>query len=233
MNCYENAVIGEGNIIESNVQIGFRYHPECGPARIGKHGILRSGTIIYGDVEAGDYLQTGHYAVIRAIVEMGDYCTVCNHSVLEGLIRLGSGVRIMSHVYVPSRTVMGNRVFIGPGVVFLNDKYPARSTEGRTPVGAVVEDDVVIGGGAVILPGVTIGTGSFIAAGALVNRDVPARSLVVGVPGVVRNLPPEIDMPNSRRFSEQQLDLWHPIGPDPRKAHWPGHLGRAPLERQG
>lgn len=228
----DNAVIGEGTVIEPNVQIGFRYHPDCGPAWIGKHSILRGGTIIYGDVETGEYFQSGHYTVIRALVEIGDYCTVSNHSVLEGLIRLGDGVRIMSHVYVPSRTVMGYRVFIGPGAVFLNDKYPARSTKGRTPVGAVIEEDVVIGGGAVILPGVTIGKGSFIAAGALVNKDIPENSLVVGVPGSVRKLPSDLDMPGHQSFFQQKADLWHPAGPDPRTAHWPEHLGRAPLERK-
>src|SRR5262245_3878501 len=86
---FDNATIGDGTIVEPNVQVGFAYHPQCGPARIGKHGILRVGTIIYGDVTIGDYFQTGHYAVIRAKVAIGDYCTLCNHSTLEGIIRMG------------------------------------------------------------------------------------------------------------------------------------------------
>ncbi len=221
--------IGEGTLTEPGVQIGFRYHPECGGTVIGKNGILRYGTIIYGDVQIGDYFQSGHYTVIRGMVEIGDYCTVSNHSTLEGLMRLGNGVRIMSHVYVPTRTVIGNHVFIGPGVVFLNDRYPARREKPETPVGAVIEDEVVIGGGVVILPGVTIGTGSFIAAGALVNKDIPPRSLVMGVPGNIMPLPADLDKPNNLQLIEQPLDLWHPKGPDPQKAHWPEHLGRRPL----
>ena len=227
---FDNAIIGENSIIEEDVKLGFRYHPSCGKAHIGAHAMLRAGTIIYADVSIGDYFQSGHYAVIRALVEIGDYCTVCNHSTLEGLIRLGNGVRIMSHVYVPSRTCIGNHAFIGPGVTFLNDKYPGRRKEPVTPVGAVIEDEVVIGGGAVVLPEVTIGAGSFVAAGALVNKDIPERSLVLGVPGKILRLPAELDQPNTRSLTEQPLDLWHPRGPAPRHAHWPEHLGRAPLE---
>ena len=230
---FDNALIGEGTIIEPGVQVGFRYHPDAKKAIIGCGGILRSGTIIYGDVAAGDYFQTGHYAVIRAMVEIGDYCTVSNHSTLEGLIRIGNGVRIMSHVYIPSRTSIGNNVFIGPGVTFLNDKYPGRTDVMTTPIGATIEDEVVIGGGAVILPGVRIGMGSFIAAGALVNRDVPPYSLVIGVPGKIGPLPAELNRPNNRALTQPKMDLWHPSDPGARDAVWPSHMGRAPLSSKG
>ena len=227
---FDNAQIGEGTIVEPNVQVGFKYHPDAKKAVIGSHGILRYGTVIYGDVAAGDYFQTGNYTIIRAMVEIGDYCTVTNHSTLEGMIRIGSGVRIMSHVYIPSRTTIGSNVFIGPGVTFLNDKYPARTDIMATPVGAIIEDEVVIGGGAVILPGVRIGAGSFVAAGALVNRDVPPNSLVIGVPGRIGPLPALLDRPNNRAFTHPKTDLWHPANPGARDVVWPSHLGRAPLE---
>ena len=218
---FDNAIIGEGTRIEPDVRVGFRYHAACGIARIGRGGILRTGTIIYGDVTIGDYFQSGHYTVIRAKVEMGDYCTVTNHSTLEGIIRLGDGVRIMSNVYIPSRTRIGNHVFIGPGVTFLNDKYPGRHETPTTPVGATIEDEVTIGGGCVILPGVTIGQGSFIAAGAVVTEDVPPRSLVIGVPGRVHPLPPHLDRPNDRSLTLQPRDLWHPDTPDLAAITWP------------
>lgn len=222
---FENAVVGETTLIEPDVHIGWRYHPDCGPARIGNHGILRKGTIIYGDVTAGDYLQTGHYAIIRARVEMGNYCTVCNHSTLEGLIKMGDGVRIMSHVYVPSRTRMGNHVFVGPGVTFLNDKRPCRAEPMPTPVGATLEDEVVIGGGCTILPGILIGKGSFIAAGCVVTKDVPPQHLVMGVPGRMRPLQPELRRPNNRKITEQPVDLWHPETTDLAANAWPEETG--------
>ena len=224
---FENAQVGEGTFIEPDVCVGFRYHKDCGPARVGKQSILRKGTVIYGDVTLGDYFQSGHYAVIRAKVRMGDYCTLCNHSTLEGIVRAGTGVRIMSHTYVPSRTWIGDHVFIGPGVTFLNDRFPGRKDEMETPRGATVEDDVMIGGGCTILPGVTIGTRSFIAAGAVVTGDVPPHSLVVGVPGRIRPLPAHLDRPNNRRLTVQPVDLWHPLTPDLAAADWPADWPRS------
>jgi len=222
----DNAAIGDGTIIEPDVAIGFRYHPQCGPATVGKNGILRKGTIIYGDVRIGDYFQSGHYAVIRAKVEIGNYCTVLNHAALEGIIHFGDGVRIMSRVYIPSRTWFGNHVFVGPGVTFLNDRLPGRLDEMPAPQGATIEDDVMIGGGCTIMAGVKIGERSFIAAGAVVTKDVPSRSFVVGVPGKVSPLPAHLDRPNNRKLTVQPLDLWHPNAPDLGAMDWPPHWGR-------
>lgn len=211
---FDNAVVGEGTFIEPDVTLGLRYHPDCGPARIGRHGMLRQGTIIYGDVTLGDYFQSGHYTVIRAKVQIGSHCTVMNHSALEGLVRMGNGVRIMSHTYIPSRTWFGDHIFVGPGVVFLNDRYPGRIEPVPSPIGATIEDNVMIGGGVTILPDITIGQRSFIAAGAVVNRDVPPGKLVVGVPGRFEPLPPKLDCPNDERLLIQPLDLWHPLTRD-------------------
>jgi len=68
---------------------------------------------------------------------------------------------------------------------------------------------------------VRIGERSFIAAGALVHRDIPPRSLVVGVPGRIQPLPDHLDMPNHRQLTLQPIDLWHPLMPDLGVADWP------------
>ena len=177
---FDNAAVGDGTIVEDGVVVGFRYRDDCGPAVIGANGILRTGALIYGDVRIGDFFQTGHYAVIRAKVRIGDYCTVFHHCTIEGIVRLGTGVRIMANTYVPSRTWIGDHVFIGPGVTILNDRIPGRHETPETPRGATIEDDVMIGGGVTLLPGIRIGERSFIAAGAVVTKDVPARQLRPG-----------------------------------------------------
>ncbi|MCK5861656.1 MAG: N-acetyltransferase [Candidatus Hydrogenedentes bacterium] len=212
--------IGETTIVEEQCTIGYEYHKDAGPVRIGEHGIIRMGTIIYCDVIAGDYLQTGHHAVIRPFTQLGNYCSVFHHVVLEGLSSFGDGVRLMVGVYVPSRTTIGNHVFVGPGTMFLNDKYPCRSEAPETPRGPTIEDDVVIGGGCTIGPGIRIGRGSFIAAGTLVMKDVPEKSLVYGTPMQYRPLPPHLDRPNDRGMTEAAYDIWHPEIDLPEEAKW-------------
>lgn len=218
---FENATVGEGTYVEPDVTVGFRYHKDCGPAVIGKYAMLRKGSLIYGDVTIGDHFQTGHYTVIRARVKIGDYCTLLNHSTIEGIVRIGNGARIMTNVYLPSRTWIGDHVFIGPGTTFLNDRLPGRTDKIANPRGATIEDDVMIGGGVTICPGITIGERSFIAAGAVVTKDIPPRSLVVGMPGEIRPLPPELDRINNRLLTEQPVDFWHPKTPDLNALTWP------------
>ena len=96
-----------------------------------------------------------------------------------------------------------------------------RHTGDATVQGATIEDNVMIGGGSTIMAGVRIGRRSFIAAGALVVKDVPPESLVMGVPGQIKPLPEELNKDNDRRLTVQPLDLWHPNAPHPGKAIWP------------
>lgn len=217
---HDNATVGAQTVVEPGAQVGLRYHASCGRAIVGDHGILRSGAIIYGDVQLGDYAQIGHHAVIRAKVTAGDYFALGNHSTLEGLAEIGKGVRIMSHVYVPSRTRIGDHVFVGPGTTMLNDKLPGRCETMPVPCGPTLEDEVVIGGGCTILPGVRIGRQSFVAAGAVVTKDVPPHSLVVGCPGRIQPLSESYDRPNHRDLTLQPVDLWHPRTPDLAAVTW-------------
>ncbi len=202
--------------------LGFRYRPGVGKARVGQNCMLRKGTIIYGDVRIGDYFQSGHYSVIRALVKIGNYCTLSNHSTIEGIVRLGDGVRIMSHTFVPARTCIGDLVFIGPGTNYLHDRLPLRREPASTNVrGATIHNEVMIGGGVTILPEIEIGERSFVAAGAVVTKDVPPRSMVIGVPGRIYPLPKELDRDNDRHTTVQKTDLWHPMRKEPRHNVWP------------
>jgi acetyltransferase-like isoleucine patch superfamily enzyme len=132
---------------------------------------------------------------------------------LEGRLRIGDGVKIMAHVYLPSRTVIGNMVFIGPCCTFLNARYPMREDGVQ---GATLEDHVMIGGGVTICPGVRIGRGSFIAAGSVVTKDVPPGMLAMGVPARHQPLPdniapenlPEQLLPQTDLFGAQHDDTW-------------------------
>lgn len=81
-------------------------------------------------------------------------------------------------------------------MTILNDRYPLRRRDEYRPAGCTIEDNVTIGGRVVLLPGVHIGAQSFIAAGAVVTKDVPPGKLVVGVPGVIKALPDKLREPN-------------------------------------
>jgi acetyltransferase-like isoleucine patch superfamily enzyme len=212
--------IGKSTIVEDQAVIGHPYREDAGPTRIGDHGIIRMGTIIYQDVIAGDYLQTGHYAVIRPFTRLGDHCAVFHRVVLEGMSKFGDGVRLMTGVYVPSRTHIGNHVFIGPGTMILNDRYPCRAHSPIRPKGPVIESEVVIGGGCTIGPGVHIGSGSFVGAGTTVMKDIPAGVLAFGSPMEFRELPPHLKGPNDRNLTEAPYDIWHPDAELPEDATW-------------
>lgn len=94
---------------------------------------------------------------------------------------IGDNCKIQTHVSIPPQTRIGDRVFIGPGVRFANDRRP-NLREKFEPKGAIVEDNVVIGMGALIGAGVRIGVDAVIGMGAVVTKDVPAGETWVGNP---------------------------------------------------
>lgn len=194
---YEAFSAGEGLNRQQNTIIGMRYSEEAGPARLGINCVIRSGAILYGDVEIGDHFQSGHNVLVRERTLIGDHVVLGTNSVVDGQTRIGNFVKIESNCYIPTHTQIGSRCFLGPGVTITNDRYPLKRREEYLPEGALIDDNVTIGAGVVICPGVSIGEGSFIAAGAVVTKDVPSRSLVIGPPGEVRSLPKKLDEVNS------------------------------------
>jgi acetyltransferase-like isoleucine patch superfamily enzyme len=186
------ATIGQGCIIQKNVILGFKYKAECKRAKIGDNAIIRSNTIIYGDVIVNDNFQSGHNVVIREHSIFGNHIVVGTNTVIDGHVKVGDFVKIESNCYIPTHVTIGSRTFIGPGVVMTNDKYPQKMRDEYQPEGPVIEDGVSLGGGVVVIPAVTIGRGSFVAAGAVVTKNVPPMSLVVGVPGRIYTLPKKL-----------------------------------------
>lgn len=113
-------------------------------------------------------------------VIIGDDCKIHSHVWIGENVKIGNNCKIQAFSFIPTGVFIKNNVFIGPRVTFTNDKKPP--SKGMNWAMILVEDDVVIGAGAIILPGLVLKTGCFIAAGAVVTKDVQAYQKVLGVP---------------------------------------------------
>ncbi len=113
-------------------------------------------------------------------------------SVVDNDVHVGARVKVQTGVYLTAFTVIEDDVFVGPGATTTNDDTMARHDAAMPLRGATLRRACRVGGGTVLTPGVEIGEEAFVAAGAVVTRDVPARAVVMGVPArVVREVPAE------------------------------------------
>jgi acetyltransferase-like isoleucine patch superfamily enzyme len=112
--------------------------------------------------------------------------------------RIGAACKIQSHTFICDGITIGDRVFVGHGVMFINDKRPRATAEAgdlQTEddwelLPTVVEDGASLGSGAVLLGGVTVGAGAIVGAGAVVTRDVAPGAVVAGVPARITRSSP-------------------------------------------
>ena len=102
---------------------------------------------------------------------------------------IGRRCKVSSHTFVCEGVVIEDEVFVGHGVMFINDRHPRATVDGRLQseadwqvVPTRVKRGASVGSGAVVMCGVTIGAGAMVGAGAVVTRDVPAGTTVAGVP---------------------------------------------------
>lgn len=118
---------------------------------------------------------------------IGKECSIESFVEIGSKVVIGDGCKIQSFCFIPEGVIIENNVFVGPGVIFLNDKHPPSHGKWRNSKKTIVKNNVTIGGGAVILPGVTLGEGCLIGAGAVVTKDVDNGTKVVGVPARIYN----------------------------------------------
>jgi acetyltransferase-like isoleucine patch superfamily enzyme len=147
--------------------------------------LLRSGTVIYAGTTIGSDLQTGHNVVIREQNILGSHVQIWNNATVDYGCRIGCNVKIHANCYVAQFSVLEDDVFLAPGATLANDLHPGCAFSRACMRGPRLARGVQIGVNATILPMVTIGEYSLIAAGTVVVEDVPPRSLVVGNPGRV------------------------------------------------
>jgi acetyltransferase-like isoleucine patch superfamily enzyme len=172
--------------IENHVRIRFADHLHLGDGvYLDQHVYLHATPqgIFIGErtiVMHGAVLHVYNFRNIpRAVIRIGADSLIGEYSVIRGQ----GGVEIGDRVYTSPFTqiIAVNHVFDDPDLPF--------SEQGITAEGIVIEDDVWLGAGAIITDGVRVGEGSVVAAGAVVTRDVPPRTVVGGIPAkVIRNI---------------------------------------------
>jgi len=122
------------------------------------------------------------FAIVLPGARIGAEVNICSHCFIENDVVVGDRVTVKSGVQLWDGISIEDDAFIGPNVTFTNDRYPRSKVYDQPFDRTVVKKGASIGGGAVILPGVTIGEGAMVGAGAVVTRSVPPNTTVVGNP---------------------------------------------------
>ena len=206
---YGNSRLGYNAVVLENVMLGYpdasvleeiarkkikvENHEYEGTV-IGDNATIRPNSTIYCKVTIGNNLRTGHNIMIRENTTIGDNVLIGTNTIIDGNTTVGSNVSIQGNVYIPTNTTIEDNVFIGPCAVLANDKYPIRKKYDLK--GPVIEKGASIGANSTILPGIDVGEGAMVAAGALVTKDVPPWKLAIGAPAKVIDMPEDLKVLN-------------------------------------
>jgi acetyltransferase-like isoleucine patch superfamily enzyme len=153
-------------------------------AKLGGHVILHAG------VRIGEGARVGDHAQVRERAQIGAGATIGSFASIDPDVRVGRGVSIQTRCYLARGTTVEDDAFLGPGVTIANDDTMGRHPRGEPLRGALLRRACRVGAGVTVCPGVEVGEEAFVAAGAVLAADVPARAVVMGVPArVVREVP--------------------------------------------
>ena len=162
--------------------------------------VAREGVHIHPTADVADTAEIGpetriwHQAQVRERARIGAQCILGKGSYVDFEVRIGDQCKLQNGVFVYHGFDLEDGVFLGPGVMLLNDKNPRainadgtiKSEADWTVSKAVVRKGASIGGGAIVLPGVTIGSFALVGSGAVVTRQVPDHGIVYGNPARLR-----------------------------------------------
>jgi acetyltransferase-like isoleucine patch superfamily enzyme len=153
-----------------------------GPLVIEPGATICCGAVVYAGARIGRGVIVGDQAQVRERATVGAGTVVGRGSSVDFDVTIGERVLIQTGVYITGGTVVEDEVFLGPGVITTNDDTMGRHERGERLVGPTLRRACRVGGGAVLVPGVEVGEEAYVAAGAVVTRDLPARSVAMGVP---------------------------------------------------
>jgi len=189
---YGPAKVGDGTYVGPGCVVGFPVSKQIDefrrsgsfgrkePTIIGSDCIVRSAAVLYSNVQLADRVSVGHSALIREAVSIGEETKVGTHVVIDGDSKIGAHVSIQTGVYICKYSTVEDGAFLGPCCVFTNDKYVTQKP--YKLIGPTVKRGASVGANALLFPGITIGEGAIVGSQAMVNRDVPPRTIFVGIP---------------------------------------------------
>jgi acetyltransferase-like isoleucine patch superfamily enzyme len=134
--------------------------------------------LISPKAKLGENVRVWNYAYVGADTTIGDNTKIGSLAHVDYNVVIGKNCKIEGLAYIAPLSRIGDDVFIGPGAVLTNDPYPLSDRM----IGVKVEDGALICARAVIKAGITVGRNSVVGMGAVVTKDVPPDSVVVGVP---------------------------------------------------
>jgi acetyltransferase-like isoleucine patch superfamily enzyme len=189
---YPGTVLGEGVRVLEYAVVGKQpvlsprsttKREELPPAELGDGTVVSTGAIVFAGTRVGARVIVGDQACVRERVTLGDDVVVGRGSLIENDTTVGALTKIQADAYITAYSTLEENVFIAPCVVTTNDNFMGR-TERRIELlrGPTIRRGARVGGGAVICPGLEIGEEAFVGAGAVVTKDVPARTIVYGNP---------------------------------------------------
>ena len=189
------ARIQDGAVVGKPLALGPRStapRADPGPARVGAGATICAGAIVVAGATVGERAVIGDQANVRERAVVGSRTVVGRGSAVDNDVTIGARVRIQTGCYITAHSTIEDDVFVAPGVTLTNDDTMGRHGADHELRGATLRRACRVGGGAVLVPGVEIGEEAFVAAGAVVTKDVPPRGVAIGVPArVVREVSDE------------------------------------------
>jgi acetyltransferase-like isoleucine patch superfamily enzyme len=149
---------------------------------IGDGVTIAAQAVVVEGASIGTGAFIGDQAHVRERAQIGEDSAIGRGSAVDNDVVIGQRVRMQTGCYITAFSAVEDDVFIGPGVFTYNDNAMGRRAKGTALTGPTLRRACRIGGGARILPGIEVGEEAFVATGSVVTRDVPRRTLVMGVP---------------------------------------------------
>jgi UDP-3-O-[3-hydroxymyristoyl] glucosamine N-acyltransferase len=149
---------------------------------VGPGAVVCCGAIVFAGATLAAGVIVGDQAYVRERAVLGERTVIGRGSAVDNDVVVGARARVQTDVYLTAFSVVEDDVFVGPRAMTTNDDTMSRHGPEYALRGATLRRACRIGGGAVLVPGVEVGEEAYVAAGAVVTRDVPPRGVVMGVP---------------------------------------------------